>query len=357
MDEWLAAVGNSPELFPHALDLPDDIVSFIRLRRSDYAAASFLDSRILTAQTPRYLARWRDVAAAIDAAGLRETCAYIFHIGHAGSTLLSRLVGSHPAAFALREPLLLRTFAEFAAGSSLQPLVEDVDTRLGGCLKLLSRTFDPRQVAVIKATSFVAELAAGLLSRTAAPRAVLMVLPPESFLATILGGPNSRQEAKRLAAGRLSRLHRRIGASIWRPEALSEGELIALGWATEMSALAQAARVADERALCVNFDRLLAEPTDSLRDVLRHLGIAASPSEVEAIIAGPDMHRYSKAPEHAYDAALRLEVLNAARSAHGREIGRGLALLERGAKEFAPLRDALELIDSGTTVQAPAAPA
>jgi hypothetical protein len=347
MKEWLATLGDSPELYPHALDLKNDTVSFIRLRRPDYVAASFLDSRILTAQTARYLAAWRDVTAAIGAGGLQETCAYIFHIGHAGSTLLSRLVGSHPAVFALREPLLLRTFAQLAADSGLRPFAGDIEVRLAGCLKLLSRTFDPRQMSIIKATSFVAELAADLMSRAAAPRAVLMMLPPESYLATILGGPNSRQEAKRLAASRLSRLHRRIGGSIWRLEALSEGEWIALGWACETSALAQAARAAGERALRLNFDRLLARPVESLRDVLQHFRIAPGPGEVEAIIAGPDMHRYSKAPEHAYDAALRLEVLNAARAAQEREITRGLALLEKGAREFTPLRDALDFVDSG----------
>lgn len=351
MEELLASLGDSPELYPHTLDLPNDAVSFIRLRLADYAAASFLDSRILTPQTRRHVVPWRDVARAIDSARLRETCAYIFHIGHAGSTLLSRLVGSHPAAFALREPMPLRTFAQLAAESGMKPFAEGIETRMEGCLKLLSRTFDARQVAVVKASSFVSELAAELMSRAAAPKAALMVLSPESFLATILGGPNSRQEARMLGASRLRRLHRRIGMEVWRLDALSEGELIALGWSCEMSALALAARVAGERAVCVNFDRLLVNPEEGLRDVLRHFGIAASPHEVEAIIAGPDLHRYSKAPEYAYDAALRLEVLNAARTAHGREIGRGLAFLEHAARKFAPVRDALELVDPRTTIQ------
>jgi hypothetical protein len=74
---------------------------------------------------------------------------------------------------------------------------------------------------------------------------------------------------------------------------------------------------------------------------LRHFDIDAASGEVEATIAGPDMRRYSKAPEHAYDAALRLEVLNEARATHGAEIRRGLAWLERAAAEFAPVKDAL----------------
>ena len=37
---------------------------------------------------------------------------YIFPIGHVGSTLLSRLIGSHTGIFSLRESALLRTFAQ-----------------------------------------------------------------------------------------------------------------------------------------------------------------------------------------------------------------------------------------------------
>jgi hypothetical protein len=53
------------------------------------------------------------------------------------------------------------------------------------------------------------------------------------------------------------------------------------------------------------------------------------------------MRRYSKAPEHAYDAALRLAGLDEARAAHGAEISRGLAWLEHAAANFSPIREAM----------------
>ena len=89
----------------------------------------------------------------------------------------------------------------------------------------------------------------------------------------------------------------------------------------------------------------LAQPPLILLAALRHLGIDATPGEAETILRGPHMHRYSKAPEHAYDAGLRSEVLNEARAAHGAEIRRGLAWLERAAAEFAPVRDAIRFAD------------
>ncbi len=339
----------SPELFPHGLDLRNDALSFIRLSRADFERASFLDARILTPQAIGPTIPWRQAAAAIDAAKLEERCAFIFHIGHVGSTLLSRLTGQHPAAFGLREPLILRTFAQLHSEPEARPPAwnaGDVDARLSGCLKLWSRTFDAQQRAVIKATSFASELAADLLSRAAAPRAVLMYVAPESYLATILGGANSRQEARVLTPGRLRRLHRRVGREAWRLESMSEGETLALGWACEMSALAQAARAAGERALRVDFDQFLARPAAVLFDVLRQFDIDASAAEAESIIGGPHMRHYSKAPEHAYDAALRLEVLNEARATHGAEIRRGLAWLDRAAREFAPVQEALRFTEN-----------
>jgi hypothetical protein len=334
MDAIAEELGASPTLFPYMLDVPRDSVLFLRLTRADYERASFLDARLLNPQISSHALPWVQVAAAIDAAQLTERCGFIFHIGHVGSTLLSRLIGTHSSAFSLREPLMLRTFAQLCAqGQS--------DARLTGCLKLLSRTFETRQLSVVKATSFVSELAGTLLSRASAPKALMMYVSPESYIATILGGPNSRQEAKLLAPSRLRRLHRRIGDEIWQLADLSEGEVLALAWACEVSALTQAADSNGERVFRVDFDRFLAAPAAHMSSVLRHFNIPASPAEVRAILEGPEMRRYSKAPEHAYDAALRRDVLNVARAVNAAEIRRGLAWLDHAAARFAPVRHAV----------------
>jgi hypothetical protein len=336
-------LGRSPELFPHAFNVPDDSVAFVRINRAGYEAASFLDARILTAGRQTHTVPWPEVKAAIEASRLEEACGYIFHIGHVGSTLLSRLVGAHRGAFALREPGVLRTFAQFNEEPESKARAwrdADFDERFCGCLKLLSRTFDAQQIAVIKTTSFVSEIAPDLLLRPSRPKALMMFVSPESHIATILGGPNSRQEARILASGRSRRLQRRIGGEAWQRASLSEGEALALGWACETSALALAANAAGARVLRLDFDRFLADPL-LLLPVLQHFGIDASLSEVHAILRGPHMQRYSKAPEHAYDAALRRDVLNEARALHGEEIRRGLAWLDRAASQFAAVREAM----------------
>lgn len=347
MNALQASLARSPELFPHSLDAHGERIEFIRLSEGDYERASFLDARILTSSTALHPLTWQQVAAALEPTNLTERCSFIFHIGHVGSTLLARLLGAHSAAFVLREPLLLRTFAHIDAGSISAPKWTrgEAESRLAAILKLFSRTFEGKQTPIIKATSFVSELSNRLLERPSAPKALLMFVSPESYLATILGGPVSREESKLLAPDRLRRLHRRIGAAVWRADSLSEGEWLAMSWVCEMSALAQAAGAAPARTLRVNFDEFLSNP-GSLRKIFHHFGIDATPAEVDAIAQGPDMRRYSKAPEYEYDTNLRLDVLSEARIRHAAEIRRGLNWLERAAAQFEPVRLALALTAS-----------
>lgn len=339
------SVSRSPQLFPYSMDLGSDSVSFIHLEKADYEKASFLDPRVLTPQTRAQSLPWAEVARAADAAQMKEQLGFIFHIGHVGSTLLSRLIGAHPGAFALREPMLLRGFAQLKNEPGQAPPGWDnggFEMRLACTLRLFSRTFEDRELAVVKASSFVSDLSETLLSRASSPKAIVMYVSPESYIATILGGPNSRQEAKVLTPGRLQRLQRRIRSEPWRVEQLSEGETLALAWACEMTALAQAAETSAARLLHIDFDQFLTNPT-SLLGILRHFDINATAAEVQTILEGPDMRRYSKAPEYAYDAALRMRVLKEARALHSAEIHRGLAWLDRAAKQWPVIGRAIAL--------------
>jgi hypothetical protein len=336
----------SPELFPQAFDPRNDTVTLIRLTRADYTAASFLDDRILGPRTPREAVLWPVLAAQIDAAGLKESCSLLFHIGHVGSTLLARLIGEYAGAFALREPAVLRTFAQLrGAAAAGNPALPDAafEQRLAGCLKLLSRTFEARQRAIVKATSFVSEIAPELLSRPAAAPALMLIVAPEIYLATIFGGPNSRRESAALLPSRIERFARRTGIAARAFANLREGEAIALSWACEATALRQAVRRAGPRLLPIDFSGFLADPAPQLLAVFRHLALPAGPADVETLVAGPLMHRYSKAPEFAYDTGLRQAVLDEARSVHGEQIGWGLSWLDRVGAQVPVLGEALDL--------------
>jgi hypothetical protein len=338
----------SPELFPYSLDVPGDRVGFIRLNEGQYRAASFLDQRISQAPDRSAAVPVAELLAAVEGAGLPETCHFIFHIGHVGSTLVSRLIGEFPGTFSLREPLILRTLAQIQAEAAQAPGIwrgESFDRRTGAFLKLWSRTFRPEDRTIIKATSFVSEFAAALLARASKPRALLMFVRPERYLATIMGGENAPLEARALAPSRWQRLRKRLGGDFGRLEQLSLGEVVAMSWAAEMTALVAGHRQAAERTMFIDFDAFLSNPDIILLHALRHLHVTALSEHVTSVVTGPHMRRYSKAPEHAYDAGLRQAVLDQAMATSGDEIKRGRAWLDRLAGTNSVVAEAISVAE------------
>lgn len=297
---------------------PGNTVRLVHLDEAAYRKESFLDQRLVALG----YAQGQCAPTELDAAASRITARsdYIFHTGHVGSTLISRLIGEHAGFFSLREPALLRTLAFQAPCAAGVPGLE-------AARALLGRTWRPHQRAVVKATSFVSELAESILAATDRPAAIFMYTKPLQYLRGILAGPNSRAESRQLSASRLARLIRRLGAGEWGPAPASEGELIAMSWLCEMCALHQAAVRFELQVLWVDFDDFLGDPCAGLRAIFHRLGTSLAADEIEALVASPLMGQYSKAPEHAYDAELRRRVLRSADDEHAVEIRRGMIWL------------------------------
>jgi len=340
MSDFAQRLRQDPSLYPHSYEPISDALLMAEMSPDGFTAASFLDQRILT---PQLQARWA-AGAAIDAtmdAVTRSDVAYIFHIGHVGSTLLSRMMGAHVAVLALREPATLRTMAQLVADlDTRESLVAPAafERRLATLVKLWARSYAPTQRTVVKATSFASELAGRLLAQPQAGASLAMYVKPEIYIASIMGGDTSRQELQALVQGRLRRLHRRLEGDGWLLHALSPGERAAASWASEMTTLAS---VEPGRLTWIDFETFLADPAAGLATAFAATGFAVDPAEVEAIATGPLLTRYSKGPEHGYTPELRGQVLDQARQEHGAEIARGLAWLEAAAREHPAIAKAL----------------
>ena len=309
----MEVLSSLPSPFPFDFDEAGDRLSFIRLSEAEFRAASFLDERLIAGSgTATWIAT---VKAEGLAANLDVESDFIFHIGHVGSTLVSRLLGASDRVFALREPAILRTLAKREA--SLAP-------RLEMTLKLLARVWRPTQRSLVKATSFVSEIAPATLATSTTAKALMMFTSPQIHIATRLAGPATRAELPSIARDWLERLHRRLGGVFWRLETFSEGEMAALGWVCEICSLARAVQDFPFRTRWLDFDAFLSDPATGLREALTFLRGPPLDGEIAAMLAGGDLGRYSKAPEFGYDAATRLETIYKGLREHGSEIERGL---------------------------------
>lgn len=306
-----------------ALDPSAGMVRLVAMNSDSYRAASFLDDRLMQQPVDAQIVPWPDVEAAV-AGELRIDARWIFHIGHVGSTLVSRLLGEIEGVLAIREPRLLRDLAVSPA--------EVRGRYVAAVPKLMSRTFVEKETACVKATSFASEIAAELVPP--GERALFMYTRPRNYIASILAGENSLKELRTLAGSRGQRLAER-GMAL--PPARNDSERAAEAWACEMTTLESAAEAMPDRQIVwADFDAMLGDMAVELGRVAAFFGFAANADRLAAIATGPLMQRYSKALEYEYSPSLREQLIAGAAARHGRDIDAALAML-RAAAEKSPL--------------------
>ena len=310
---------HDPHYLPFQLDLANGRVLFVRLDAQQRREAAFLDPRALPPQpqgawVPLSMLQAPDPGNAV-ADGM-------FHIGHCGSTLLSRLLDSWPEVEGLREPLPLRDLA--AAWHSPSP-PRELLTTLMACWR---RPLPPATRTAIKVTSSCNVLIEPLLRNGALHRAILLDMPLAAWLATLLKSEDSVRDALAAFDERADVL-RAHGIAIDGEHAPRDAiEACAMGWLAEhMRFDALASGEFASRVLRVDFEDLLSLPEASLSRIAAHLSLDAD--GVARALASPAWGRYSKAQQHGYGRDDRAHDLALAQQRFGAEIARGVAWVER----------------------------
>lgn len=313
-----------------AIDPHSRMARLVRMDDQAYRDASFLDDRMLAqGQVARLCSLDELVAVSNDIA--EPPANWIFHIGHVGSTLISRLLGELEGVLAIREPRSLRDL-DVATDEERQKLAKTL-------AKLLARRRPNDRAVVVKATSFVSEYAPFLVEQGAA--ALFLFTTPENYIAGILAGENSLKELDALHASRLDRLKGR-GIELSGFDA-SAPHRAALAWACEMTSLECAAEeMPDRQILWADFDAMLGEMTGWLARTARHFGLDEPDDRIEQLATGPLMRSYSKAPEYDYSPGLRAELLADTIRRHGQEIFAAVEALREVAASVPPLERALD---------------
>lgn len=337
MDNLLTDIARSPAVYVQKLELERDSVFLVQLTAAQYRGASFLDDRILSSGIGGVWAPCSEVAGAVRAAPASRPLHFIFHGGHVGSTLLSRLLDHRQGVLNLREPLPLRTLADAHDRLNTPGSMTGVqfDAYLETFLLLWARGFEETRTVVLKATSTAGRIAPRLMAASPPSKAVYLNLRAEPYLATLLAGANAMIDLRGFGPERLARLTRYLGQSPGRLDSLSPGELSAATWLAERLAQARALQAVGGRMIALDFDAMLADLEGTLTQVFAHFDVAVPAQTISAIARSPLLSRYSKAPEqYAYSPAMRAELLAQARREHAAEIRKGLRFLEQlGARQ------------------------
>jgi hypothetical protein len=319
----------------HALawDPVNDVVRLVRLHETDYRRASFLDARYLESAMPGVWVPSSDFLERLR--GYEPICPlqFIFHAGHVGSTLVTRLLGEIQGVLTLREPATVRTIADaYDVVDEPYSLFDraSLQTRSDAFLALWRRGFPGTRTVVVKPTSWAVRMAPNLLNTVQSAKAICLNVSADAYLASYLDKDVARAELRGQSPERIRRLSRSIGAHGLVLASLTQGEVAAMSWLTERLTQVQMAQEFPSRVRIFDFDVFLKNLSRDLTSIIAHLEIDASSSTIESILRGDILHRHAKAQDQRpYSARTRDELLGRTRLEHRDEIRLGHKLLER----------------------------
>lgn len=259
---------------------------FRRMDRAAYQRSIFLDRRISAAgeaalaQPLAPLLAWHEAhRPPIPRTG------WIFHIAHCGSTLLARALDVPARSLVLREPLALRQLG-----------VQRVpgDPRLPLSAAFLGRRYRAEAPAIVKANVPVNFIAAQLLALDSEAPAIFLYFPLRTYLLAILRSEGHRGWVMNVTA-------QLPGA----PASADVVERAAWLWLAQMQ-IYDAALVRFPGARSLHAEELFGAPRAVLDAAATHFGMALSPAELDAIVAGPLFATYSKGAGEPFDNDSRL---------------------------------------------------
>jgi hypothetical protein len=327
----LSGLAASPDVYVQKIDLARAAALLVQLSEGAYRAASFLDDRILTAGLK---GGWASVASLCEAARAipaPRPLHFIFHTGHVGSTLLSRLLDESGCVLSLREPLPLRTLADARDVLALPESLlsqSDFDSLADALLQVWSRGYRTTHSVVLKATSSACRMAGVLLDRRSSARAVYLNLDAEPYITTLLAGENSGIDLRGHAPVRIRQLGARIEAPLPQLHVLSLGELAAMSWLAETWNQHDVLTRFGARVVPIDFDEMLADVAAAVRRVAEHFQLPLEARWLAGVAHSPVLTRYSKSPDFEYSPQVRRDLLGASRQKHAVQIAAGLRWLE-----------------------------
>jgi hypothetical protein len=276
----------------HQIEPKSRVARFVRMSQETYDASPFLDQRIVTVDGSRFdvdlgglLELSRSSKADLKPAGI------IFHHAYACSTLLARCLSGVGGALVLREPDVLHQLAMVAQAD----LDLDWDELLDLAIRLLSRTFEPSQVPIVKAKSTCNRMIHLLRDRFPAMPALFLYTDLDGFVIASLKDEGRRKWLEAMYRARLSEASAYPELASSAARAQSASDKAAFIWALDVLHFKQAFESpGGEGLVSLYCDRFLAEPAAVLRVVAKYFGVRPSEERIARVLAGPEFNTYSK---------------------------------------------------------------
>ncbi len=304
--EWLA----------HRYDPGHDAFHFRRVSRAVRRAIPFLTDQHLGEEAAPLVVRRADCRAAADGAE-GETSApihFLFHSAYCASTMLAQMLDMPGTASSLSEPVLLNDMVGWRRRGAAP---RDHAGGMDDALRLLGRSFEPREAVVIKPSNIFNPLARGALTLRPQARAILLYAPLRAFLLSVARkGLWCRLWCRELLESYLADGFVQLGFEARDYFRQSDLQVAALGWLAQQQAFAALLNWAPDRIAALDSEALTGNPVTAVGAAMDHLGLAGNRA---AIADHPALARNSKSGA-SFGVGERQRDLDAAAVAYGAEI-------------------------------------
>ncbi len=279
-------IAENPALYPHKFDAGFATLEFLRLKRPDLSAATFLDDNNLAKFSDRDtipVTVLEELAKAQTTGGQTPKCAMIFHSAFCCSTLIARCLDIEGAAKVLKEPQTLIQLADLkrAAGP-------DYKRHLRLILGLYARPAKAGERVLIKPGNIANNLIGECLESGHAGNVILLYSNLETFLKSII---------KKGLWGHI--FARKLFLTIrheapFSPELdanplveLADLQVAALAWYAQISVFQDIlARYPADRVKSLDCEVFLNAREATLLRAADFLGISAEKQQIQAILGG-----------------------------------------------------------------------
>ena len=292
-----------PDLHPLEIDFSEKVMIFARIPRLGYRAATFLGHRAaMRVATATVKMRLDDVLLAAALTPRHDTQVhYALHTAYCCSTLLARYFELLPSCFVLKEPQLLSQLATSPHCAEMDRFPELLDA----CLRLLTRTYEPGELVMIKPNVPCNFLAISLLNHSPRTTITFLFTAMRRFILAALkselrrGRIRSWNQSAASIAGRFQKI-----AEI-NPATLNDAEAAAYSWLVNRQWFDLLRAHNPGRVISLDGDLLASTPATALNSVLPICGFRLTPGEITELVSHPAVRQHSKHSEEPYDGESR----------------------------------------------------
>jgi hypothetical protein len=322
---------DSPDLLPIGLDDRCERICFVSMSPGAYRASTFLDNRAHRTSRDRSYISIGELLDAQRRSPSTNGPHYIMHGAFCCSTLLTRYLDLIAFLFVLREPDILRQVL-LAKNSSL-PCTWNALLSLS--VRLLSRTYKPHQLVLVKCNDLCNYLAEPLLALDDRSKAVLVGTKLSTFLLAILKSDNRRRwmRSRLESIARLAKPRTPILA-YKRAVAMGDAQAGALLWLSTMHCYRSLLRKMGKRLFVLDGDDIANHPRKALSSLMQFLGITLPSDRLDEIAGHWSGRKHAKDALIPFDAKRRARDLIDAKKLYGAEAGVGIEWAQTAASRW-----------------------